>query len=642
MPDTFGSSQELGGVYVKIGADLSGLQAGVAQAKALASSVQGIRSNVPLLSGPGQVGSGRMLTGPGQTSNSGVNTGDLLGSSGGYVALPPYSGVNTGSGPDFDFEGQVVSSTMGRQLALPGPGGGGGGYGGGLPPGSINIPNGPPGGSGNAVNWWQRLGPSAIRLGIGGQIAAVTARSLNIGADFMDYASAPFGFQRKEDARLKAKSDVEGFSILGVPLGELGSAAGRFSDHIGGPLAMARNAVAYFAGTQTDQQAKDFDDEMALVAKRQAITAGRISELQAVNSDAIPIGNSARLSNAVAGMDPSRATANLASMQASLNLENYKKTLTANTADSDEAIKQLTQAAFIASGVAESANLQFAARRPNELAAAAERRRVGNPDIGINGDTSAGFDISQSRLRQSGDYFGAQKAGVARGWDERIGVAMGEYSSMQDPHIRTLQAGKAQELGELDSDRKRSTEQQVTHFISEQNEARLRSNKRFYEADLQAFDDAARQKIDSLRGQDPSVIAAAQNDLGTQRSALLKNQAQSQLMTSVGYGNRINVANARGRGFDVLAGELGRIGSIEQEVNAPGISASDKRLAARAGMAELNADLASLTRPTRYATELNRGFEAAGGPSGRGGNEMKEVIAAINEFKQAMSSLLAN
>lgn len=616
----FSGAQELGGVYVKIGADLSGLQAGVAQAKTLASSVSGIRANVPLLMGPGQVGGGSAGIG-----NSGVNTGNLLMLPGGS-AVPPYSGANTGTatyGGDY-FEGEVLSSRMSRQLFMSGPnigGGGGGGYDGGMGDSSPS-----PGGA-SGWGWGKKIkGLKGMKTigGIFAAIAAVETASAGVNA-FQAFNES--NAQRREELIAAGQDSIRSIPYVGGLIGKLGT--GIYS------LGSATKNLVAGNGFRTDYGiAERTMDAVKMQEAGQERTARRINEIGAYNSEAVSIGRSARSENAAFGKTPEEAAA----IAARDDRDEYnKRTLGINTQDVRETRAALgTRAANLsgAAGAASLAKIEDRLQRENDwnanLAEGINRRGAESLDIG----RESRFVIGQAGRAANGDTYGMARAGIIEKYRGKFASA--EINAGPGAMDDLIGAQNA-ELGAVDSARRRQTEQSVTSSNAEANQARLRQNREFYQADLAAFDEAARQKIESMRGMDAGAINSAQASLSTQRGALVASQKFDRSERIYSYGGRINAANARGEGMERLAGVREMISGMGHELRTAAPNEQPQLRSTQ--VAELQAVKNSLLLPTHYATELNRGFEAPGGPSGKDGAEMPKVLKALAD---AINNLVKN
>lgn len=622
--DNFGASQELGGVYVKIGADLSGLQAGVAQARTLASSVSNIRANVPLLTGPGMIGGGASGIG----GNSGVNTGGLL-SLPSFGPVPAYSGSNTGRGAagGWDFEGEVVSSTIKTQALLGGPGGGNGSwsYGGGF-----SGANADPmeavvaGGAASKWGWGKKVKLKGVKS-LGAVYAAYAgAQTMSAGINLLGAATATDGARRQSFIEA-GEEDIKGIPFVGGLIGKLGHgiyAAG----------SATKNLVSG-RGFKTDYGlAGDTMEQVAAQEITQARNQRHIDELVNVNSDARAVGKAARLENLSFGKSGAESSAILARDQ----LKEYKEGIKYNTPETAEALQQLGIRATNLGALASDEAMQRSLDTSNAKQREYQRNKSGYDEINSFASDVVPGEIQQSRRRASGDSFGAARAEVESFWTNKANKA----ASGSDAQ-KLIYTGMKQALSEMDSDRSRATTGMI--FNSNQ-DARISgqvANRQFGRAALTAFDRDTTNILAGMRGQDQTAIDAQAKSRASQRNDLWKEQQHQHFERSRELGGMITAANSRGQGFNVLAGVNEMITGMGTALhNEP---TESKRMLGMAQQAQLKGLQANLNRPTHYATETNRGFESPGGPSGKdSGKEMLEVQKAMREYLAIIAKALSN
>lgn len=249
----------------------------------------------------------------------------------------------------------------------------------------------------------------------------------------------------------------------------------------------------------------------------------------------------------------------------------------------------------------------------------------------------------------------------------------------------------------------RITAQDSAHAIAVINEESLRQSKHGYAADLAAFDEATRLKIESLdileakkeeqhrrdaqratlvkqqqeqeasnissfaSGGQVALLRAGHNDFDAARQQLaderrlgrldhLKSdeeraaydaetadlqQAQNighdedQQVHAIGFASRTQQAAATGRHEDRLAGVIGEISQMQEKLVSEPDEYRGQEIATQT--AELQGLRQSILAPTQYATELERGTEVPGGPTGRGGTEMLDILRIIADYMKQLA-----
>lgn len=166
---------------------------------------------------------------------------------------------------------------------------------------------------------------------------------------------------------------------------------------------------------------------------------------------------------------------------------------------------------------------------------------------------------------------------------------------------------------------------------------------RDYEAENLKFDaETARMLASAKSDTEREQIRKTRSDQGL---ALLMSHDMSRADIRASLGARGEMARANERGMGQLAGVIGTIASLNQELR--NVSPEFRQATIGAHIGELQALEKQYLRPNRYASEWDTTAEAVGGPSGRSGDEVAEILKEIRDVlkerrEQQVNAILGN
>lgn len=250
-----------------------------------------------------------------------------------------------------------------------------------------------------------------------------------------------------------------------------------------------------------------------------------------------------------------------------------------------------------------------------------------------NFTANSAVEVQALGLEAGGNTFGAGRARLIGNYDSQIRDARAAYGA-SDPRVGALYVQKAAAVGAMDTEHGRGVTNQELSLQSEANVAKLRIAKQYNQAELAIYDEAGRQRIEAVRGQEKEVVDATKNAVAEGRKALVAQQQTAEAIFGISMKTRRGVAGANGAGESMLAGVLGFIGGLKQEL--AGTDASHRGELIQTQRAEIIGLRNQILRPNTYAFEGDRLRDMPGGPGGESG---REVASAISELAKALSEL---
>jgi hypothetical protein len=690
MPQALANAQVIGGVVVEIGADLSGVKAGIATTRAEVAGIDKLVGTVKLVADTTQLkATVARLTLPPVVVPLMLDMRPAMGqlaalrsAASAMLALPGTGGGGArgggGGGAPFDFEGEVVGSSM--QKMLPGSGGSGSwSYGSGdtaaLPAAAASRP-------GFADSLFKKV--KGIR-GLKAMGAVLAAQGIMANAEAAGSAFSAYNAKSGEEAAARVQEGQE--AISSIPF--VGHLISKFGSGIYRGISATKNLL----------MGRGFSSDQGLAEEATAAAAVQDKKTEGMAARA-EIGKKRR----------EEARQNELDQKIALAGSPGEAALIRATEERDR---------FEEKGGAGVVNYKGRLAGYNQIVGRAQRM-ASVEATGFIGSLNTGTSVALAEaesvgLHQRGEgRAGDRKEMVAR----QVGAEQGLHQNMveliaagADPKKITAARERMDaehkkntaELTEFDRQTKVKATDEIVNLTATKEEVGLRKKKEMYAADLAAFDETTRQKVQAIeeagdkqgaeiekqrraaiRGglvqQQQEQIATTNASLAAagriaglraghqyrkaeleafdaeterqragvdaanrpaweasrkdQRDALLRTQQEASQDVVTDSKTRIAQAQAHGTGMDALAGYLGQVAGMKGELRHADVQ--DQPAIVAAQEAELAGMRDSILHPRRYATEYDFRREAAGGPGGDAQKEQTTILKTIADYLKAL------
>ncbi len=228
----------------------------------------------------------------------------------------------------------------------------------------------------------------------------------------------------------------------------------------------------------------------------------------------------------------------------------------------------------------------------------------------------------------------AAKASLSGRLDPELTNAIRKYGIFS-PEVKALEEANKNKFAELDAGYSRSDTASIASSKAGARVAGLRAGQNNFLAEQTQFDATTAEQLQAMRnaGDPLDVINAKAAERASQRATLLSEQGRSRSRIVGGLNTRVSAADAEGKGFGAVAGLIGRIGGMREELSEAQPEFRGQIVAAQT--AELRAMQQEATRPRNYATSFDVHHDVVGGPSGNGGEQVT-YLKAIAEYMKLL------
>ncbi len=652
MAQSLGNAQELDGIYVSIGADLSGLKVGINETKQLAAQTQNQTAiRIPVIVDTSQA---RVAIQQLKIELAGLRA--LPGPTGGQLALPAPGGGSLGSvngggvyiGAGGNPAKWVNSTVIGNA------GGGGGGIGGGG--GSVNGATGGGMFSGLGAGDLRRaLGPyrmlasagfAARQVGLLGS-AAMNAASINMTTDPEQQAQFAGNYESALDsASLGLRGPIR-LAMANNP----GVFKGAMSGVPGADFIVDRAA--------RDQQDKLYAAQTMAAAARQDTQTQRIAER---GKAAQSIVESSDLAHGSIGLSPSQVV--IRSAQKALS--DFDRQMGVEGGDTSRMGPVIQQARRdLQRNIAD-------ATRQDIAAAAAILRSAGSASTQIVGAANAGYiGATQGAVAGGQAALATQSASSIRAIDDQIQALRGQGVSNSDPRIQGLMQQRAaqQQANSLNAQTQQIVDtRDAGRAIAGSNaavaiggqvnngdivgaaEARVREQ---YRGSINGATDkygAGSGVVAALKQEMEQAVVdavhAAHVELSNRQlqygDADTVGPNRGSLIPSTQRATRRASAQFLGNNETMAASITEMLGNMRTVLMNPKLNSTDRLDEERTQIAELNARKNQMLRPTQYADTGLGMYEAKGGPGGIAGKDVQDTLNSIDGYLSKLVEAVQN